>query len=155
MKVLNFSNVLSAATDVATKITHSQFQPDYLIGIATGSLYPLALLSKELGNKNILTITASSEKVNNQKQVTVSYYPNVDLTGKNILLIDDITDSGQTLETLSNLILDHYQAKEVKTATLGANMDNSIILPDFFALEEKGKWLKFPWEKEQFSAYPY
>lgn len=155
MKNVPFSRLITAAEKIAQQINSSAFQPDYLIGVATGGLYPLALLSKELQNKNILTITASSETVDGEKQVSISYYPNIDLAGKTILLIDDITDSGKTLQIISSLINDHYQAKEVKTATLGANMDNSQVLPDFYALEEKGEWLKFPWEKETFSEYPY
>lgn len=155
MRQLTFQDVLLASESLAKKIRDSNFVPDYLIGIATGGLYPLALLSKELNNKKILTITAKSEMKNDKKVVDIDYFPVVDLSGKCILVIDDITDSGETLREISKLIVDHYHPKSIKTATLGSNMDNSKFLPDYFVLEEKGEWLKFPWEKENFSSYPY
>ena len=155
MKQLSFQDVMDAAEKISNAIRSSGYVPDYLIGVATGGLFPLALISKYLNNKNILTITAKSETINDKKVVEILYSPQISLGGKKILLIDDITDSGETLQMISELVFKYYRPETVKTAALGSNIDNSKVSPDFFALEETGEWLKFPWEKEDFSPYPY
>lgn len=155
MKLLTFQDVMDAAEVISVAITKSGYIPDYLIGVATGGLFPLALISKQLNNKNILVISAKSETVNGKKEVSVLYFPEVSLQGKKLILIDDITDSGETLKILSELVSTHYNPESVKTVVLASNIDNSKVSPDFYALEESGEWLKFPWEKEDFTPYPY
>jgi hypoxanthine phosphoribosyltransferase len=154
MKSLNWNEVQKAAENLAKKIKKSGFKPDYLIGITTGGLYPLALLAKKLDCKSILTISAKSESKDGKKRVEAIYLPKINLKRKRVLLIDDITNSGATLIKISNIITEHYQPKALRTATLGANMDMAKTTPDYYELVEKGDWIKFPWEDEKFNPYP-
>ncbi|MCL5114568.1 MAG: hypothetical protein M1604_02175 [Patescibacteria group bacterium] len=144
---LSWEEIEKMADDLAERIKNSGFKPDYLVGITTGGLVPLGLLAKRLDFESILTVsTTSYDDGHNQKELKVTYLPEVDLKGKKILLIDEIADSGATLEKLREIFMDRYQVKELKIATLAVNKGKSVIIPDFYALAGMGEWIHFPWE---------
>ncbi len=144
---LSWEEVEKMANDLAEKIKGSGFKPDYLVGITTGGLVPLGLLAKRLDFEGILTVsTASYDDEHNQKELKITYLPEVDLKGEKILLIDEIADSGTTLQKLREVFMDRYQAGELKMATLAVNKAKSVIVPDFYAVAGTGEWIHFPWE---------
>lgn len=143
----NELNVL--ARKVANQISESGFLPDYLIGVTVGGLIPLGLIAKELDIRNILTVSSSSYKGKvQQDELKIRYLPEIDLSCKKLLLIDEIADTGITLEKLSGVIKEKYNPSELRTATLVLNTKRSIFKPDYFAMETE-VWVVFPWEKEE------
>lgn len=62
------------------------------------------------------------------------------------LIVDDIADSGRTLENLDKVL----KFKPI-VATLFFNR-NSCRMPDFY-IHEKKNWVVFPWETEASSKY--
>lgn len=153
MNILSWKEVEDAVEELAQKIKQSTFNPDYMIGVTTGGLFPLALLAKRLKVKNILTVTAQKTKKGNTEIVTIKYLPEVNLHGKNVLLVDEIAQSGITLHKISEIMREKYGPRILKTATLAANGDVCEFWPDYSVLIEKGDWIKFPWEKERLSPY--
>src|SRR3989344_968150 len=122
---------------LAKKIKASGFVPDYIIGIASGGLIPLYFLAKRLDDiNNILTVTADSyecpkPQLDRKKNLRILYLPEIDLSGKKLLLVDDIAESGDTLKFMLQAIIDKYTFR-----------------PDFWIIEEKGDWVVFPWEDD-------
>lgn len=153
MKKLTFEEVIQITEQLANKITSSGYKPDYLIGIATGGLFPLALLAKDLKIKNVLSILTESKGKNENKKVSIIYYPKLDLSNKKLILIDEIAESGLTLHKILQKLQKIYPASEIKTATLGVNKDKCKFYPDYFNFFEEGDWIIFPWEKEDFQKY--
>lgn len=153
MKKLTFEEVIQNTEELANKIKSSGYQPDYLIGIATGGLFPLALLAKDLQIKNILTISTESKGEGEQKEVRIIYHPKLNLDNKKLLLIDEITESGITLNKILQKMKEIYPTSEIKTATLGVNKDKCKFYPDYYVFFEKGDWVVFPWEKEDFPEH--
>lgn len=154
MKKLSWQNVEKITDDLAKKIKASGFKIDYLIGITTGGLIPLYFLAKKLGNiDNIVTISATSYDKDRKKDLKILYLPKMDLSRKNVLLVDDIAETGDTMKQISEIIVKQYKAKELKIATLGVNKDKCKFYPDFYVVEEKGEWVVFPWEKNDFPEY--
>lgn len=68
-----------------------------------------------------------------------------DITG-HTLIVDDIADSGGTIERLRALFGSH---PAIATIYKG---ENSKVAPDFF-LRAKKDWIVFPWETEETSKY--
>jgi hypoxanthine phosphoribosyltransferase len=67
-----------------------------------------------------------------------------DIKNKNVLLIDDITDTGDTLR-VSIEYLKSFDPKEIKTAVI-IHKARSAIIPDYFVRKVvKWKWIIFPW----------
>lgn len=148
MLELSWKDIDRMADELAGKIKESGFKPDYLVGIAVGGLIPLGLLAKRLDIGNILTVsTASYDGNHNQKELKITYLPEADLSGKKVLLIDEIADTGTTLKKMREIFIGQYQSGELKIATLAVNKAKSAVLPDFYALAGEGEWIKFPWEE--------
>jgi uncharacterized protein len=153
MKKLSWQQVEEVVEQLGEIIKTSGFKPDYIIGITTGGLIPLYFLAKKLSIDNILTVSATSYEKDKQKELKITYLPSIDLQGKKLLLVDEITETGASLKGVVETIKTTYSPAELKTATLVINKDKGIFFPDFFVLEEKGEWIVFPWEKEDFPEY--
>jgi len=105
---------------------------------------PLELLSKHFPDAQTASITAKSYEGEVQKEITVSDMPDIDVSGRNVLIVDEIVDRGTTLERVSEI----FNAKGVaslKTAVLFVNKERCHFPPDFFA-RETDDWIVFPWE---------
>jgi len=154
MKKLTWENVELISEELAQKIKESSFQPDYIIGVTTGGLFPLALLAKELKLNKILTFSAKTSGSDKNKKLHIMYAPNIDLRDKKILLVDEIVEKGITLRKIVEMIKRKYNVSELKTATMGVNKDKCLFYPDYYVFFEQGEWVKFPWEKkEKFGKY--
>ncbi|MEK7613988.1 MAG: phosphoribosyltransferase family protein [Patescibacteria group bacterium] len=146
IKHLSWQEVEELSALLARRVRESGFVPDMLIGIAIGGLVPLTLLARDLGVRNVTTITARSYESQSQKELTITHIPNVDLSNKKILLVDEIADSGKTQKVLSELLVSTYSAGEVKTATFVVNTDHCKMMPDFSVMPTN-EWIHFPWEE--------
>mgnify|MGYP003337022413 FL=1 len=146
---LSWQQVEDAAEQLARKIADSGFDPDCLIGITTGGLFPLAMLAKRIVGKRIYTVTTTRHFDGKDDWVTIEYMPIADLEGKSVLLIDEITHIGTTIQTVADRLRNDYKVGTLKTATLAANHDVTESWPDYHVLAEQGDWLLFPWENEQ------
>lgn len=154
MTKLTWEDIEKITDELADKIKASSFKSDYIIGITTGGLIPLYFLAKKLDDiENILTISATSYDKDRRKDLKIIYLPNINLNGKKVLLVDDITETGDTLKKISDIVIDQYKVSELKTVTLGVNTDKCKFYPDFYVIEEKGEWVVFPWEKDDFPEY--
>lgn len=77
-----------------------------LVPILTGSIIFVADLMRELPNKMRISVVAASsypDKATRSKGVQISSLPD-DLTGKHVLIIDDILDSGSTIRVIRDQI---------------------------------------------------
>ncbi|MBP9781924.1 phosphoribosyltransferase [Candidatus Woesebacteria bacterium] len=70
----------------------------------------------------------------------------IDVAGKNVLLFDDVADSGGSLQFVINLLKER-KAASTQTATLFYK-EHSVIKPDFFAYTTNA-WIIFPFEKRE------
>ena len=65
------------------------------------------------------------------------------LTGKKILIVDDISETGGSLDLTVNLVKEKG-VKNLKIATLHCN-PSSKLKPDYY-VEETDKWIIYPWD---------
>jgi hypoxanthine phosphoribosyltransferase len=66
------------------------------------------------------------------------------VSGKNVLIFDDVADSGGSLVFVKKL-LEERDAQKVRTATLFYK-PKSVIKPDYFAAQTAA-WILFPFER--------
>lgn len=125
-----------------------ELQVNRIVGISRGGL-PLAVALSHRLNLPLSVVGVSSYNVKNEQETLVCDTPDVIFEGweGNVLICDDIADSGKTLcflidkmEGLSNCNAGYY------TATLFYK-ETSVIKPDIF-VEATDKWVVFPWEWE-------
>src|SRR3989338_3038652 len=133
MTKLSWEDIEKMTDELTAKIKAANFKPDYIIGITTGGLIPLYFLAKKLDDMdNILTVSATSYDKDRKKNLRILYLPKVDLSDKKVLLVDEITETGDTLKAISDIFVNQYKVSELKTATLGVNKDKCKFYPDFY-----------------------
>ena len=110
---LSWDDVNDAVDDLCTKIRFDQVNIDSVHGIARGGLIPAVLISHKLD------------------------LPYTDVILPNTLVVDDICDSGVTLE----------KAPGVWTAVLHYKPHTSCFQPSMWSdIHEGDEWLIYPWE---------
>jgi len=114
------------------------YKPDIIIGIARGGLVPARLLSKYLEVKKMHCL--SVVKNNETRSVVTDILE--DIKGKNILLVEDMLETGRSLVVAKDYLKN--KGANVKTACL-YTMPISEINPDYYLKEIKSVQ-KFSWE---------
>lgn len=130
---------------LAKKIKQDGFKPDVIVGLARGGWVLARLLCDYIGVKDLVSlkvehwgITASPDG-----QAKLKYLFNIDLTGKKVLLVDDITDTGESMR-ISSEYVKSLNPQELKSAAL-RHIKGSKIIPNYFTEEISWRWVVFPW----------
>lgn len=113
-------------------------ETDLVIGIGTGGIVPASLVAFHLGCE-LLIITLNYRDENNtpryENPVIVNMPEMPLLQDKKILLVDDVSVSGKTL----NEALLHFQGLQIKTLTMKGKADY-VLFPE---IKDCVKW---PWK---------
>lgn len=129
---------------LALSISRS-YRPQVLVGALRGGYVVARILSDFLGIDELAVIGVKFYRgVGERGEKPVITVPLVhDVKDKSVLVVDDVADTGRTLETaVADLRL--RGARSVKTAVLFLK-PRSIVIPDFY-VETADSWVIFPWE---------
>lgn len=140
MRVLLTETELTAGVErLAGEIeSHYQKRPLTVIAVMTGSLVLFADLIRRMGMpQRVGVIRASSYRGGTSSgELTVDAGMMIDVKGRDVLLVDDIFDTGKTLDRLTGM-LSEFGAKSVRTAVLlHKQREHAVSMrPDFVAFE--------------------
>lgn len=128
-----------------TKICRSGFKPDVIVGISRGGWIPARVLSDLLENAKLANVKAEfyTGIAESRKDPTVTQCISADVSGKRVLIVDEVADSGRSLQLVVAHVIEKG-ASEVKTATLYCK-PCSVFQPDFCE-KQTGGWIILPWE---------
>jgi len=136
------------------KMIEEEYFPEIIVGIARGGWIPARLLADFYGNRRTANIKIefydNNARETDDPIITQEISENVE--GKIVLIVDDVADSGKSLEAA----IEHIKLmnpKEIKTATLYYKK-HSIIVPNYF-IKETQLWIVYPWEYGEFVAFLY
>ncbi len=137
------------AKNTTDRIKESDFHPDVIIGLSRGGLVPARMFCDFLNVKSCFTVKIDHWGLTATKngKAKLTHKLNMDLTGKNILIVDDIIDTGQSME-LAKKHIEELNPAAVKTATL-IHLTSSKYTPDFFGHEREWCWAVFPWNRKE------
>ncbi len=145
-EIISWDHARKLSEILAEKIRNSGFKPDIIIAIIRGGMVPAMNLSDLLGVKEILTLRAEHWGItatrSGKAELRVPLRAGIE--GRRVLLVDDLTDTGESLEVSLNYLKKLHPAR-IKTATL-IHKSQSKFTPDFYAGDrEKWRWIILPW----------
>ncbi len=122
------------------------FQSRSIVGVSRGGWAPARILSDLLENARTANIRiefyTGLGKTRSKPIVTQPISDKI--AGKNALVVDDVSDTGESLKVALEHLL-KMGAASVKTVTIYFK-PHSILKPDYFA-ESTSDWIIFPWER--------
>jgi hypoxanthine phosphoribosyltransferase len=160
-RYLSYADVHSQVAELARQITSDGWTPDYIVGLTRGGLLPAVLLSHWFGVPcNTLKVSlrdGNDESESNCRMSEDAY--GYDKEPMRILIVDDINDTGATLEWIKrdwrnscmpgNDRWDTVWHGNVRFAMLVNNLASTTKI-DYAAMEvnkaEEDVWIEFPYE---------
>ena len=124
---------------LANEIKKSGKQYKSLLIVANGRLFIGALLAQELEINHIDTVSIKSYTEKEQNAIHIINSLDHVLKEKDVLIVDDIVDTGNTIKYLQERL-------KADTAVLFYKPEIAHTKPTYH-LHETSKWVKFPWEK--------
>ncbi len=113
-----------------------------VVGITRGGLVPAMIVARELDIRMVDTISVKSYSHQAQGETQVIKSPQADLMGDGtgILIVDDLVDSGKTLEVVRNLYPNaHF-------ATVYAKPSGKPMVDSYITEVSQDTWIFFPWD---------
>jgi hypoxanthine phosphoribosyltransferase len=144
-EVLTWERFGIAIRELASEIARDGFRPDIVLAIARGGLTVAGALAYALGVKNCFAMNVEFYTgIEERLDVPVVLPPTLDLVdirGLRVLIADDVTDTGRTLELVRKEIAEHVA--EARCAVL-FHKPRSIITPEY-VWARTDRWIDFPW----------
>jgi uncharacterized protein len=145
---ISFGEVSRLSRLLARKIKASGYQPDLIVAIGRGGYVPGRLVSDFLlfNELTSMKIEHYAWGADMQAEARIKFPIPVDISGKKILIADDITDTGDTLQLAVDYVWSLKPA-EVRTAVLQHKTCSSFT-PDFYGQKIiKWRWIIYPWAR--------
>jgi hypothetical protein len=131
-----------------SKTISTSFKPEILVGLARGGWIPTRIMSDLLDNPAVASVRMEYYEGQNQTKphALLTQPVSVNVKKKSVLLLDEVSDTGESLNLAKGHIL-CQGAAEIKTATLFCK-PWSKFEPDFYE-KQTGLWIVFPWELKE------
>lgn len=145
---ISWEEVAELCTELALRLAGQRF--DALMGIARGGLVPAALIAQEMGIRNVLVAAAAGyEGDRRDAELAFLEFPaDCAVTGRRVLVVDDIWDSGRTIEAVRARL--RNVGAEVTVAVLHYKPRQSAYpdrMPDLWC-RDTDNWIVYPWERD-------
>ncbi len=144
-EVPTWDDIYDYCIQITDQVKDSGYEPEVIVAVARGGWIPGRVLSDLMDLKSVATVQVEHylNIYETREEPKVIQKLSKDIKGQKVLLVDDISDSGKSLEMLKSHLFEEG-AKEVKVATLYFK-PWSVLKPDFF-VKESDAWVCFPHE---------
>jgi hypoxanthine phosphoribosyltransferase len=159
-KYYEYLHIHDMVANIVSQMYKDNWRPDYVVGLTRGGLIPAVVMS------NVYHIPMETLKVSLRDSDTESesnlWMSEDAYNGKNILILDDINDTGATLDWIindwqsschpSDAHWSNVWGNNVRFAVLIDNLSSNFSRTvDYSAKEinkaEKDVWIVYPWER--------
>ncbi|MEM9031841.1 MAG: xanthine phosphoribosyltransferase [Pseudomonadota bacterium] len=122
-----------------------------VVAITRGGMAPAMIVSRELDIRTVDTISIKSYDHQTQSAPKVIKTPDMDLVGNGsgILIVDDLVDTGKTLEVVRSLM------PQAHVATVYAKPKGRGMVDTFITEVSQDTWIFFPWDMALQYVEPY
>ena len=122
-----------------------------VVAITRGGMAPAMIVSRELDIRTVDTISVKSYDYQSQSSAKVLKSPDLELMkdGEGVLVIDDLVDTGKTLELVRKLY------PKAHFATVYAKPQGRPMVDTFITEVSQDTWIFFPWDMALQYVEPY
>jgi len=145
VELVSWETVYKLSRALSKQVLESGYKPDIIIGLARGGWVPARNLCDFMGIKDLISLKTEHWGItaNPDGKAVLKFPLNVDLKGKKVLVVDDITDTGESMKLGAEHVRTQGPA-EIRTATLH-HVENCAYVPDYVAQEISWRWMLYPW----------
>lgn len=147
-EVLTWADFGTAARELAARVSADGFRPDVILSIARGGLLLAGGISYALDVKSVHVMNVKFyTDIDERLEMPVILPPapsTVDLTGTRVLIVDDVADTGRTLELVLAFCAQHVA--EARTAVV-YEKPGSVVKCEY-VWRRTDRWIDFPWSSE-------
>jgi len=145
--ITNWEYIYGLCRDVSDQVKTSEFEPDVVVALARGGWFAGRCICDFLGLNDLTSLKMEHYVGTAAKsgEPEVRYpMPEGSVEDKDVLIIDDIADTGGSIEHAYEYVTDR-DANEVRTATLQL-LQTSEFEPDYVGERlEEWAWIVYPW----------
>jgi len=146
----NWNDICKLCKELSRKIKASGYRVDVIVAVARGGWVPARILADLLEIKELYSVKTEHwgmvATITGEARITQPL--NVSLKGKNVLIVDDVADTGETIR----LVKEHVKsmlAKDIRIAVIDYKKTSKFV-PDYYAAEIEGwKWIVYPWSLKE------
>ncbi|WP_413718843.1 xanthine phosphoribosyltransferase [Silicimonas sp. MF1-12-2] len=122
-----------------------------VVAITRGGMAPAMIVARELDIRTVDTISVKSYDHQSQMDAVVLKSPDKDMMGDGtgILIVDDLVDTGKTLEVVRRLY------PKAHFATVYAKPQGEPMVDTFITGVSQDTWIFFPWDMALQYVEPY
>ena len=132
---------------LANQIKSKDVIYDYVVGIGRGGLVPATMMAYKLDLPVLCYSLSTYDDHNKQSGMVEHQLIDFEALGKdsiNILVVDDICDTGDTFKWVRDLPKDEI---DIETHVALFSKRENIKIPDVIGLvADENEWIVFPWE---------
>ena len=143
-----YEQFLADVETVALQLEADTWKPDFLVGIGRGGLVPAAYLSHRL-DIAMLSVDHSSGEPGFGEELLVKLAAKI-MDGRRILVVDDINDSGTTIDCIRTAIAAKGGDEDQLRVAVLINNRSSRAQVEYEATridrQVDKRWFVFPWE---------
>jgi hypoxanthine phosphoribosyltransferase len=147
-EIPTWEEIYSMLLLLAKKIRADGFDCDLIVGVSRGGWIPARILSDLLENSSIANVRAEFYLGigESKKEPLITQRISVPVKGKNLLVVDDVSDTGKSLR----LVRAHLCEESVAELRIAALYYKpwSILEPNYY-IKKTRRWIIFPWERKE------
>ncbi|MCE4607001.1 MAG: phosphoribosyltransferase [Desulfurococcales archaeon] len=150
VKLVSWDEIVEWSFGLSRIVTRDGWRPDVIVAVARGGYVPARLLADFLDVNNMLSVQSQhwTEAARAEERAVLKYPFKVDLNGENVLVVDDIVDTGETLKLARDYVEENWNPGDVRTAALQWISSVAKFEPDYYYLEVKEwTWFQYPWTR--------
>lgn len=122
-----------------------------VVAITRGGLAPAMIVARELDIRTVDTISVKSYNHQTQSEPVIIKAPDMDVCGDGtgVLVVDDLVDTGKTLEVVRDLL------PKAHFATVYAKPKGKPMVDSYITEVSQDTWIFFPWDMALQYVEPY
>jgi hypoxanthine phosphoribosyltransferase len=145
--VTNWNYIYDLCRDLSSSVVESGYEPDVIVALARGGWFAGRMVCDFLGISDLISLKVEhyvgTARLADECRVRYPIAAEM-VTDKRVLIVDDIADTGKSLQQASDYVKE-FKPADCRTGVLQL-LFTSETTPDYFAeFLEDWMWVVYPW----------